>query len=224
MSSNQIAIGADVLSKEGDSIGQVKHLVVDANDNRVTGLVADKGIFDEGRIVSVDYVTSITEKGVTLSLSTNDAKGLPGFVKHEYFQFRDAATIGGLSGGTVDLPSSGNVWYHYGSGSGGLPSTGATMFYPQPVVGGVVAQQVSPLEESDVVLDHGTDVVSADGHKIGKVDEILYGDEMKVTGFVVKAGFLFHHDITVPLDWVAGMAHDHVRLNVPKDVAETAKR
>jgi uncharacterized protein YrrD len=207
MSSNQIAIGADVLSKEGDSIGQVKHLVVDANDNRVTGLVADKGIFDEGRIVSVDYVTSITEKGVTLSLSTNDAKGLPGFVKHEYFQFRDAATIGGLSGG-----------------SGGLPSTGATMFYPQPVVGGVVAQQVSPLEESDVVLDHGTDVVSADGHKIGKVDEILYGDEMKVTGFVVKAGFLFHHDITVPLDWVAGMAHDHVRLNVPKDVAETAKR
>jgi uncharacterized protein YrrD len=224
MTGKQVAIGADVRTRDGKSIGKVEHLIVDSKTQELSGVVADKGIFDSGRVVSIDCVESMSEKAVTLTLSEAEAKELPGFVEHEFIRLGDSAGMNAGFGTTVNLGSSGGTWMHYGPGAGGLPSTGATSYYAQGVVGDVSARIVSPLTESEIALDHGTDVVDAAGHKIGVVDDILFGDDGKIEGFIVQQGHVFHHDVKVPMEWVAGIAHDHVRLSVLKDQVAQSKK
>jgi uncharacterized protein YrrD len=223
MSSHQVAIGADVQSSDGKSIGKVEHLVVDAESKQLAAIVADKGIFDSGRVVDLAYVKSMSEQVVVLTISENEAKDLPGFVEHEFIRLGDSAAMNAGFGSTVNLGATGSTWMHYGPGAGGLPSTGATSYYAQGVIGNVEAQVVGPLTDSEVSLDNGTDVVDAAMNKIGVVDDILFDEDGKLEGFIVQQGHLFHHDVRVPMEWVAGITHEHVRLNVLKDEVERSK-
>lgn len=68
------------------------------------------------------------------------------------------------------------------------------------------------LEDANVRI--GADVYTADGEKIGGVNDL--GDGY----MVVTKGFLFTQDLFVPLSAVASSAEDEVRLNVPKDLIE----
>jgi uncharacterized protein YrrD len=225
MAQIQIAIGADVRSKDGRSIGKVEHLIVDGRSNELAGFVADKGIFDSGRVVDLVYIAAASEAEVTLSLDEDDALALPGFVQHEYFRFGPTTEVSaGAAGAMVNIGGTGSTWVHYGPGAAGSPSTGASTFFPQAVVGEMAAQVVGPLTEGDVVLDNGTDVIDRDGERIGRVDEVLIGEDGKVEGFIVEKGRLFHHDAYVPFEWIAAITHDHVRLNVGKAQVQESKR
>jgi uncharacterized protein YrrD len=225
MSDIEIAIGADVRSRDGRSIGKVEHLIIDGRSNELSGFVADKGIFDSGRVVDLIHVASASREHVDLKLTDDEAKTLPGFVQHEFFRFGGDTQVNVGAGTMMDVGSSGSTWVHYGPGvGGGMPSTGASSLYGPSVVGDVSAQVVGPLTESDIVLDHGTDVVDVNGEKIGKVDDVHFDEKGKVSGFVVREGLLFHHDVSVPLEWIAGITHEHVRLNVAKDEVERSKR
>src|SRR5829696_8698667 len=103
MSSKQIAIGADVRSKDGKSIGEVEHLIFDGTTNTLAGFVADKGIFDSGRVVDLIHVATVSEDVVELTLTDDEAKNLPGFVQQEFVRFgRDASVNAGM-GATVNL-------------------------------------------------------------------------------------------------------------------------
>ena len=77
--------------------------------------------------------------------------------------------------------------------------------------------------DSEVSLDNGTDVVDAAMNKIGVVDDILFDEDGKIEGFIVQQGHVFHHDVRVPMEWVAGITHEHVRLNVLKDEVAKSK-
>jgi uncharacterized protein YrrD len=223
MSSHQVAIGADVQTSDGRSIGKVEHLIVNAESKQLAAIVADKGIFDSGRVVDLEYVQSMSEDVVVLALSEDEAKDLPGFLQHEFIRLGQSAGLNAGVGTPVNLGASGGTWMHYGPGAGGLPSTGATSYYAQGVVGDVAAQVVGPLTDSEVSLDNGTDVVDAAMNKIGVVDDILFDDDGKIEGFVVQQGHVFHHDVRVPMEWVAGITHEHVRLNVLKDEVAKSK-
>src|SRR5690606_26671170 len=77
-------------------------------------------------------------------------------------------------------------------GQGYDPNTGLIETAPldPPVV-----ETESNLRDDTVVIDEGTNVVDRSGDKIGTVDEIVYDEDGTVAGFVVKAGFILHHDI-----------------------------
>jgi hypothetical protein len=62
--------------------------------------------------------------------------------------------------------------------------------------------------------------VGNDGVKIGQIDEIFVGPDRRVSGALLRAGRVFHHDITIPISMVAGASHKHVRLNVPSEEAK----
>ncbi len=224
MSTHQVAIGADVRSNEGRSIGKVEHLIVDGDTKHLKAFVADKGIFDSGRVVDIEYVRAVNDDVVTLRLSEGEALDLPGFVEHQFFRFGDTTGFPAGGGANVNLGSSGGTWMHYGPGEGGLPSTGSHSFFEPGVIGDVSAHTMGPLTDSELALDHGTDVVDATGDKIGVVDEVMFSDDNAITGFVVRQGLVFHHDVYVPVEWVAGITHEHVRLSVGKDDVEQSKR
>jgi sporulation protein YlmC with PRC-barrel domain len=80
----------------------------------------------------------------------------------------------------------------------------------------------SNLPENSTRLSSGTDVVGSDGNKIGTVEDVTYSEDGSLTGFVVKAGFLFHHEVNVPADWIESVSDDRVRLRVTADQASEA--
>ena len=67
----------------------------------------------------------------------------------------------------------------------------------------------------------GSQVMSADNHKIGKVVRVV-PDSTKPTHLVVERGRLFHHDYFVPVEAVTNYEGDTVYLNATKDGIESA--
>lgn len=223
MSSHQVAIGADVRTSDGRSIGKVEHLIIDSETKALSAVVADKGIFDGGRVVDLEYVKAMSEEVVTLSLTEEEAKALPGFVHHEFVRIGDSPGMTAGLGAAANFGAAGSTWMQYGPSAGGLPSTGAYS-YNEPIVAADEAREVvSPLTDSEVPLSKGTDVVDAAGEKIGVIHDVVSGDDDTVEGFIVQQGFLFHHDVQVPMEWVAAITHEHVRLSVTKDQVEQSR-
>lgn len=75
-----------------------------------------------------------------------------------------------------------------------------------------------------VVLSHRSDVYDVDGKHIGHIDEIHYDGDGKASSIVVDAGFLFIHDVTVPISAVKSITHDRIELSISADEAEKASR
>jgi uncharacterized protein YrrD len=221
MARHQVAIGTEIRTSDGKSIGKVEHIIVDPDDHELEGFVADKGIFDRGRVVDIDYVTSVIEGEVRISLTEDEAKNLPGFETRE---FRRLDHPGGTETTESVMAGPGGTWTPYNYGAGAMPGAGAYTFFEQPRTGGEPVEMVGPLTASELTLDNGTDVVDAAGDKIGVVDEIVFGDDDKIEGFVVQQGFLFHHDVWVPLEWIDAITEEHVRLSVSKDQVEASRR
>ncbi|MFM8593563.1 MAG: PRC-barrel domain-containing protein, partial [Chloroflexota bacterium] len=82
----------------------------------------------------------------------------------------------------------------------------------------------SNLLESEVTLRKGTDVIASDYNKVGTVDEIVSSHDGVISTIVARAGFLFSHDIAVPMSAVKSFGTDKIRLSISKDDAEKARR
>jgi uncharacterized protein YrrD len=89
-------------------------------------------------------------------------------------------------------------------------------------VGDVSTAIVSPIDESDIVVGSGTDVFSIDGYKLGKVDELTFDDEGKISGFSFQQGHIFKKkDFSVSVDDVDGLTSEYVRLKLTKAALES---
>jgi uncharacterized protein YrrD len=221
MANHQIRIGTPVHSSDGKKLGHVHRFVVDAESKALAYVAIDRSVFTEDRLVETSLLASSDESGIRLSISEAEAQNLPPFVERELVQTPGGVEVPTLTGSTVPIAGS-SRWHVVDSGAAEFPSvTGSSLFMVAPV-GDVVTREVTNLDADDVRIDTGTDVVGSDGKKLGTVDELLFDDANTVTGFVVRAGFLFKHDVEVPMTSVAGIAHDHIRLNVTKDQAEAA--
>jgi hypothetical protein len=53
---------------------------------------------------------------------------------------------------------------------------------------------------------------------VGNVDEIFV-EERHITGVLVRAGRVLHHDVRVPRSMFAGLTHLRIRLNVTAEEA-----
>ena len=62
-------------------------------------------------------------------------------------------------------------------------------------------------------------MIGSDGEKVGNVDEIFV-EERHITGVLVRAGRVLHHDVRVPRSMIAGLTHQRIRLNVTAEEAE----
>ncbi len=207
MSNHQISIGADVRTSDGHSIGKVTKLVITPDDKMLTGFVADKGLRDSGRVVEMTEVASATEHLVTLSITNAQAENLAGFAEHAF----------------INVSGSQDSWIKLGPNKGDVPSTGGGSLFEMPLPVNAEMRSIGPLGDSEVALGHGTEVLDKIGKKLGEIDEIRMDDDGNIAGFVVREGLIFHHDVYVPIDWVAGVTHEHVRLNVLKTDVEGSK-
>jgi len=82
-----------------------------------------------------------------------------------------------------------------------------------------VPEPTSFMEENlppgELSLKAGTEVFATDG-KVGHVEEVCFDKASgRASSLVVRRGFFFHRDVTLPIDWVEGIG-DRVRLKCSK--------
>lgn len=72
--------GAKVVSADRKHIGNIKQLIVDPQDNRVTHLVINEGVlFKERKLVPVTWISEIDESEVHLSVASDFLSRLPAY-------------------------------------------------------------------------------------------------------------------------------------------------
>jgi uncharacterized protein YrrD len=224
MARNEVNIGAHVKSSDGKVVGTIEQLIVRGESNRAGGfLLAEHRIGGNQKIVPASVVASSDAEQVVLSITEAEVEDLSNFVHEQLVRSPGSLTLP-VNSGFVDLRGTGDKWVLHGTDGGQYPHTGSDPFIFEAPIGNVEVMNVSSLPESSVTISEGTDVIGADGDKVGKVDEVFVDDDGQITEFLVRAGWLFKHDVRVPMSLVAGIAHDHVRLNVTAEEAEQQGR
>lgn len=215
-----IEIGRDVFASDGEKVGTVEGLVIDSGTNELRRIVIGGGIFSgSSRLVDVSAITASGADGVRLDIAAKDADRLPQFAREDHVEVtrRDepAMIMPAMAVG-------GPIFYENPTTGAGYPGGGG-LFDPAPIDPPPLEVE-SNLETNEVMLRKGAEVVGADGDKVGTVDEVLTGDREAVTGFVVKSGFLFKHDVHIPMEWVKEIDDQRVHLSVTADEAERQGR
>ncbi len=212
-----LGLGKRVMSRDGQHVGNVDGFVVNYSTRDIESFVVRSGVFlEHDRFVSLELIDQIDPEGtVTLTISAPDVKKLPEFAERNFVH----ATPGDLrtmpkmwsSMGTGALP----VYFGTGSDALGYRSGGMSREVAQRDAPG--AESESNLPSQDIVIDRGTDVIASDGKKIGTVDDMISGPDGRITGYIVRAGFLFHHDVAIPAELIETIGENHVRLRVTSE-------
>ncbi len=218
-----LGLGKRVMSRDGQHVGHVDGLVLDYNTRDIESFVVRSGVFfQDDRFVSLDSIDHVDSEGtVNLTLTSDEVHDLPKFVEHNFV----AATPDDLTGmpemwssiGGMGSMGVGALPVYFGTGSDALGFRSAGMSHEAAIRDSPGFETESNLPSQDIVIDRGTDVIGSDGKKLGTVDDVTYGTDGNLTGFIVRAGFLFHHDVTVPAEMIESIGEDHVRLSVTEE-------
>jgi hypothetical protein len=210
----KIDFGQEVRASDGETVGAVAGLVVNGSTFEVTRVLVGHGRGEPPRLVDVSAVTTSDGERIALDLSRQSFAAMPMLDSREVAtqprvpEFPTIVPTGGVGGPVLTDAS-----------AGGPGSPGGDFFDVAPIDPPTV-QVESNLLFSEAVLHRGSDVVSSDGHKIGTLDEASLGDLGIVEALVVRAGFLFHHDLRIPVSEVADFGTDRVHLKITKDAVE----
>ncbi len=209
-----LGLGKRVISHDTQHVGHVDGLVLDYNTRDIESFVVRSGVFlEHDRFVSLQLIDQIDPDGtVTLTISAADVKKLPEFAERDFVHATpdDLKNMPRMWSGIG--PGALPVYFGTGSDALGFRSSGMSREAAQRDSPGFESE--SNLPAQDIVIDRGTDVIASDGKKLGTIDDVTYGPGGKVTGYIVRAGFLFHHDVTVPAEMIESIGEDHVRLRV----------
>lgn len=194
-----IELGTPVLGTDG-RLGNIEAIVMHPSEERVTHLVVRHGhLFAVSKVVPIELVADASRERVMLRLDRAGFDRLPDFLKQHFTNeppesmapFKQIAPTGVL------WPSTLVGWY--------LPAE-----VPEPT--SFVEENVPPGELS---LKAGTEVFATDG-KVGHVEDVCIDKATgRASAMVVRRGFFFHRDVTLPIDWVEGIS-DRVQLKCSK--------
>lgn len=212
-----IDLGQDVYSSDNEKIGKIDRLVLNSENQHVEELVVHQGFLSADKLIDLDLVDRVDGDRVILSLPVDQAEGLPAFVEKQYVSPSNEG-LGIGSGVPLGNPNGGRILYAGPMLTPAYPG-GTGSFFDPPVAATAVVENVDNLPEQDVMVGGGSDVVGADGTKIGSVDRVITGAGGGIAEIVVKAGFIFKHDVTIPGSWVGEIDDDRIVLTVTADEA-----
>jgi hypothetical protein len=196
-SAMHVKLGATVLDKNQVEVGKVERLVIDPGPRRIIQLVAKHGLVDpKHHTIDSSVVNHVDAEGrVHLNVNEREVSGLReyyavNYTKQSYQpEFSWSQAVGTPLGGPSEAISAG-------------------------------ATEYTSLSDNVVVVTKGMDVQDRDFEKFGELEDIEFGQNAIVTGFTVKSGGRLRHDYHyVPVEHVAGVGTDYVRVNLTGDEA-----
>jgi len=209
-----LGLGKRVNSSDGQHVGHVDGFVVNYSTRDIESFVVRSGVFlEHDRFVSLDLIDQIGPDGiVTLKISAPEVKKLPEFTERNFVaptpEDLESMPQAWSSTGPGALP----VYFGTASDALGFRSSGMSKEAAQRDAARYETE--SNLPSQDIVIDRGTDVITSDGKKLGTVDDVITGADGRVSGYIVQAGFLFHHDVAIQAEMIETIGEGHVRLRV----------
>ena len=202
----RFAKGADVFTAEGEKIGTLSRVVIDAKTRDVTDLVVERGLLaGDEKVIPVGLVDLENEDRIMLR-ETN--QGVDDFTSYETTQY---VALDRMDAPYENIQTS--FWYPPTNLQ--LP-TGGVM--PGPLPDHATRKETS-LPEGRVAIAEGARVVSADDKHIGNVEQVIADSTTStMTHFVVGKGFLLKQHKLVPALWISDVSEDKVYLSVEADL------
>jgi uncharacterized protein YrrD len=222
MAHAQFRLGQTVYSRDGKKLGKIDRLILDDESRRVEAIVVHKLLQSADKVIDLGLVDWTDEDRVVLKIDAADAERLPAFFKEEFVEVKPEvaqreiweALQPGVPGAYLStVPAAGRQPIH--ELTSGL--------FPTVVPSDAIVKTESNVPFEDDVISSGTEVVALDGKTVGYVAEVFVAPDRSVSGFVVKAGIFFKHDIVVPIEWVDDIGEKTIRLKVTADQAKEAR-
>ena len=207
----RLELGSPVNCTDGP-FGELADVVIDPTKRRVTHLVVEPhDDHGEARLVPIDLVK--TEDGessaISVSCSLEEAGRLELVQEYAYLRLGESPDL--EPGWDIGVESVlAHPYYGYGPG----PGYEAVRVDYDPHV----SVTYDRIPKGEVEIRRSSEVTSADGHGLGKVDGFLVGDDDAITHFVLERGHLWgKKEVTIPINAVASVHTDAVSLTLTKD-------
>ena len=92
-----IEIGAPVRTRDGKRVGEVHRVLIDLDDNSVTGIVVLKGrLLSRDILVPLDFIDRVEDHDVVLTLDENELDQLPDFAYNQILAPHPTGTLAQL--------------------------------------------------------------------------------------------------------------------------------
>ena len=202
--------GMDVYTAEGEKIGNISRVVIDAKTRDVTDIVVERGMLAKNeKVIPVGLVNLKNEERIQL-LPTN--QGVDDFLDYETTHY---VPVDQLDAPYESVP--GAYWY---PPTGVFAPPGGTGMIPDIGPDRVLRTETS-IPEGRIAISEGAQVISADDEHVGNVEQVITDSEGKhLTHFVVGKGFLLKEHKLVPAHWVDKVSNDRILLFVEASLFE----
>jgi sporulation protein YlmC with PRC-barrel domain len=221
---HSIELGVTVWSADGEEVGKIDQLVVDAHTQTIESF-----ILRTGRFHNHDYVVPIetiaredANNTLHLAFTAAQVRAMPEFEQQNFVVAENTAQTewrylipAGMSGGMV-LPTQGAA---SGGGARAYDPAGDGLFGIEDPTDETVMTE-SNLGEWDYRAGAGTKVVTRDGHTIGVLHTVEIDAEGKPQGIVVATGLMHLDRRAIPIVQVHAADGEQIVLTVTKDAYE----
>ena len=204
-----IASGATVVTANGETVGTVEHLVLDADSLEVTHLVVARGfIFKEDRIVPLATIESADDGNIEL-VGGVDVESLPAFETKQYVAIDE-----GSGGMRPERPS---------------PYFVHPPLLSEPLISAPAAVAVTQrnIPDGSVVLETGAEVFAESGERVGTIDGLASDLDGAPSVIMATPGLLPSPRKSIPTPWIESVAgeagvhlsvdHETVEMRMPLD-------
>lgn len=201
-----LPIGATIRCRDGEA-GRLKYVVVDPDDRTVTNLIVERGVLlRHDVVVPAAWVEQSSQYEIVLNATAAELEKLP---KYREIDFTEPDPLfRPISGHQVQET---RLWIDpYVAIGGGKPR---------------IARHVRlGVNDDEVLLRRGMRVETREGQAAGELDHLVVTPaRLQVTHLVIRRGWLWNRQMRmIPLERVAEMSDDAVRLNMSADELEMA--
>jgi uncharacterized protein YrrD len=191
-----------VQAANGQTVGHLDRVVVDAESKAVTHIVVHKGTLGkEAKVVPISAVAEALADHVKLTAEAGDLHAFQDFEEQQYVMSGD--------------PTATEPAVVVGQPISGIPSTIITEPAPR-----YIKEMEQHIPRGTVALKEGAKVKSTEGKEIGHVEKVMVDAQTNhATNLVIVKGLLSKERKLVPMSWVKIISDNEVMLTVePKQV------
>lgn len=194
--------GAEVFTAEGEKIGTISRIVIDAKTRDVTDLVVERGaLLKDEKVIPVGLVDLENEDRIRLRETNQNVDDFLDYETTHYVPLDQA-----------DVPYENIDTYYWYPPANFRTLTGGLLPGIRP---DYIPQTETSIPEGRIAISEGAQVISADEEHIGNVEQVIANSETNnVTHFVVGKGFLLKEHKLVPSQWVSRVDEGKVYLSV----------
>jgi sporulation protein YlmC with PRC-barrel domain len=212
-----VPFGTRVVDNAGKGVGTVSRVVLHHQSRQVDGLVVHQGVLDRREIVVPIAKVAAFGDEVRLSLRASELAGLDLFHSPPFRAMPDH----------WDMPAGFDQRDFFLVGGDGWTEAVLPFEVTSPAVSGTRAYvRDRDAEDGPVEPDiaAGMHVYDNEGRSVGDVEAVEV-DEVtrRITRIVVRRGFLFHTETTIPASMIASVT-DRITLRATADAAKKLER